>query len=36
MCKLQAAEVHMHYKHVEADYDASPSCRFSHATAQLC
>ena len=55
MCKLQAAEVHMHNKHatsqdffspiydvvladydvVLADYDVSPSCRFSHATAQI-
>ena len=46
MCKLQAAEEHMHHKHatsqnffppiydvVLADYDVSPSCRFSHATA---
>ena len=47
MCKLKAAEVHMHHKQstsqdfplpiydvVLADYDVSPSCRFSHATAQ--
>ena len=48
MCKLQAAEIHMHHKHatsqiffppiydvVLANYDVSPSCRFSHATAQM-
>ena len=47
MCKLQAVEIHMHYIHatsqdfppihevVLADYDVSPSCRFSHATAHI-